>query len=53
MDLIQNENYAADSCAISPTAFLLLAEDCQTDLVPHVKIGNMNITMMRISIDLF
>ena len=23
MDLIQNEDYAADSCAISPTAFLL------------------------------
>ena len=24
MDLIQNEDYAADSCATSPTAFLLL-----------------------------
>ena len=23
MDLIQNKDYAADSCAISPTAFLL------------------------------
>ena len=23
MDLIQNEDHAADSCAISPTAFLL------------------------------
>ena len=23
MDLMQNEDYAADSCAISPTAFLL------------------------------
>ena len=48
MNLIQNEDYAADSCAISPTAFLFYTRSSQLILFGLLIVHS---EMFQVSID--